>query len=49
MVKNYRGDTFVAIHEAMEALHEIGAAQAAFADKSYTGKIVLDVKSPRGD
>ena len=25
MVKNYRGDTFVAIHEAMEALHEIGA------------------------
>ena len=29
-------------------LREIGAAQAAFADKSYTGKIVLDVKNPQG-
>ena len=25
MAKKYRGDTFAAIHETMEALHEIGA------------------------
>ncbi len=30
-------------------LRDIGAAQAAFADKSYTGKIVLDVANPTGD
>jgi NADPH:quinone reductase-like Zn-dependent oxidoreductase len=30
-------------------LRDMVAAQAAFADKSYTGKIVLDVKNPTGD
>ena len=29
-------------------LREMNAAQEAFADKSYTGKIVLDVKNPKG-
>lgn len=28
---------------------DINAAQAAFADKAYTGKIVLSVTSDRGD
>ena len=30
-------------------LREIGAAQAAFADKAYTGKIVLSVAADKGD
>ena len=39
----------VLVVAATFGLRDIGAAQAAFADKSYTGKIVLDVANPTGD
>ena len=49
LVKRIESGAIKPLVAATFALKDINAAQAAFADKAYTGKIVLSVASDRGD
>ena len=49
LVKRIESGAIKPLVAATFALKDINAAQAAFADKAYTGKIVLSVTSDRGD